>query len=358
MNPLMESVGLTESFIQESTLYNNLKIGRISSQYKDLCKVITENGELTAVISGKFRFEVKSLAHYPAVGDFVMLDRADNSIGHAIIHHVLTRKSLFVRKIAGTSNNVQIIASNVDTVFICMALNNDYNLRRLERYLTIAWDSGAIPVVVLTKSDLCDDLQSRINEVSTVAIGVDVVATSGLSEDGFSAIKGYMGFGKTSVFIGSSGIGKSTLINKLLGSSRMETNKTRNDGKGRHTTTRRELFVLPDGGVIIDTPGMRELGIESADLSRAFSDIENLASQCKFLDCTHEHEPKCAVQQAILDGNLSTDRLLSYHKLKREAKYDGLTFRQIETEKSNMLFAGVGGMKNARKFLKDKGRNK
>jgi ribosome biogenesis GTPase len=348
----MQNVGLTERIAQESALYSDLKVGRVSSQYKDLYKVITENGELTAEISGKFRFGAKSLADYPAVGDFVMLAQADQNNDHAIIRHILPRKSLLTRKAAGTSNDVQVVAANIDTVFICMALNNDFNLRRLERYLSIAWDSGAVPVVVLTKSDLCDNLPSRLCEVSSVAIGADVVSASGLSDDGFLAIKKYMAAGKTYVFIGSSGVGKSTLINRLLGSARMRTADTRNDDKGRHTTTHRELFVLPDGGVIIDTPGMRELGIESADLSRTFHDIESLASQCKFSDCSHRTEPHCAVQQAIQEGKLTAERLGSYNKLRKEAKYVGLNSRQIENEKLNTIFAEFGSVKNARKLIK------
>ena len=350
----MKNAGLTEQLIQESLLYNNLKIGRISSQHKNLYKVITENGEISGEISGKFRFEARSLADYPAVGDFVMLDWMDGSHSNAIIHHVLTRKSAFERKAAGTSNDVQIVAANMDIVFICMALNNDFNLRRLERYLSIAWDSGSIPVVVLTKSDLCDNLPARLDEVFAIAIGVDVVVTTSISEDGFISIKDYMEMGKTFAFIGSSGVGKSTLINRLLGTNVMSTNETRNDDKGRHTTTRRELILVADGGAIIDTPGMRELGIEKADLSRVFSDIDMLADQCKFTDCTHDREPNCAVQQAIIDGELSIERLASYIKLMKEAKYAGLNSKQIETEKLNSMFAEVGGMKNARKFMKDK----
>lgn len=350
----MQTTGLTERLIQESLKYKNLKIGRISSQYKDLYKVITENGEFTAEVSGKFRYEARQLSDYPAVGDFVMLDRADDSEGHIIIHHVLSRSTAFERKAAGTSHDVQVVATNMDTVFICMALNNDYNLRRLERYLSIAWDSGATPVVVLTKSDLCEDVQARFDEVSAVAIGVEVLVTTGLSEDGFLRIKEYMESGKTFAFIGSSGVGKSTLINRLIGTNVMMTNGLRNDDKGRHTTTRRELLMLPEGGVIIDTPGMRELGIESADLSRSFSDIDSLALSCKFADCSHQKEPQCAVQQAIMEGQLSAQRLESYIKLMKEAKYAGLNSRQIEAEKILTIFGGAKGIKSVKNYAKSK----
>lgn len=180
--------GISERFLQESTLYPNLVIGRICTQYKDFYKAVTHQGEVSAKISGKFRHEVVRLSGYPAVGDFVMLDRSDNKNGNAIIHHVLTRKSSFVRKAVGTENDTQIVAANIDTVFLCMALNNDYNLRRLERYLSVAWDSGSIPVVVLTKSDICHNLQERLSEVSSVAIGVDVLVTSAMSEDEYKNI--------------------------------------------------------------------------------------------------------------------------------------------------------------------------
>lgn len=354
----MENVGFSQRFLTESTFYTSLYAGRVISQYKDLYKVVTENSELTAEISGKFRFDVRNVSDYPAVGDFVMLDRNEDAGGHAMIHHVLTRKSAFIRKAAGTGNEEQIVASNIDTVFICMSLNHDFNLRRVERYLGVAWDSRAIPVIVLTKADLCDHLPQKLLELDAVAYGVDVLVTSSMSGDGYLSIKKYTGSGQTIALIGSSGVGKSTLINRLIGENALETGEIRNDDKGRHTTTRRELIVLPSGGAVIDTPGMRELGIESVNLSKTFAEIDELRAMCKFHDCIHKNEPNCAVQQAIHDGVLSKDRLESYLKLKKEARYEGLNAKQIETEKLTAMFAEAGGIKNARKSIKEKNRNK
>ena len=349
----MKKLGLNDKFSAESAKYPGLYVGRVFSQHKDLYTIMCENNEVTAEISGKFRFDIATLSDYPAVGDFVMLDRNKNTDGNAIIHHVLSRKSVFIRKAAGTSNDNQVVASNIDTVFICMSLNNDFNLRRLERYLSIAWDSGAVPVVVLTKSDLCDNIEQKLQDVSAVAIGVEILVTSGFLQDGYTQVLSYVQEGQTIAFIGSSGVGKSTLINCLLGEGKLATKGLRNDDKGRHTTTRREMVLLENGGIVIDTPGMRELGIESADLSKTFADIDELSAMCKFSDCTHTNEPRCAVLQAISDGVISPERLSSYQKIKKEAGYEGLNSKQIETVKLNEMFKDMGGMKNARKFAKE-----
>lgn len=296
---------------------------RIISQEKGLYRLVSENGEQLGEISGRLRHNAVRASDYPAVGDFVLIDR-ENSGGNAVIHEILPRKSAFIRKVAGASNEEQVIAANIDTIFICMSLNNDFNLRRLERYLSLAWDSGATPVVVLTKYDLCRDLATKVDEVKSVAIGADIVYTSSLVKNGYTELLSYIKAGKTIAFIGSSGVGKSTLINRLLDEDRFETNSLRNDDKGRHTTTRRELIMLKNGGMVIDTPGMRELGILNADdgLGKTFADIELLASKCRFRNCTHTDEPDCAIIQAISDGVLSEDRWLSYQKLQSENRYN------------------------------------
>lgn len=352
MNKLVQ-YGLTERFRALAGMYPDFIPARVISQYNEDYRVVTQTGEFLAQVSGKFRYNAQKLSDFPAVGDFVMIDRLDDSGGNGIIHHVLPRKSLFERRAAGSGNDTQVVAANMDVVFICMSLNNDYNLRRLERYLSIAWDSGAIPVVVLTKSDLNDDIAGVLKEISGVAIGVDVVVTSALHACCADHLRPYIG-GKTAVFIGSSGVGKSTLINALLGETLLPTSHIRQDDKGRHTTTRRDLIALPQGGAVIDTPGMREIGVETADLARSFADIDALVSQCRFRNCTHTKEQGCAVKAAIEDGRLDQARLNSYLKLKKEARYEGLNSRQIETEKLNEMFKDVGGIKGARRLIKDK----
>ena len=220
--------------------------------------------------------------------------------------------------------------------------------------MAIAWESNAVPVVVLTKSDLATDLEERLNEVETVAFGVEIVVTSAMEAQSFAPLIKYIEGNQTVAFIGSSGVGKSTLINQLAGETVMETGEIGNDDKGRHTTTRREMIVLEKGGMVIDTPGMRELGLEQANMSMAFEDIEALEVMCKFSNCTHKKEKGCAICQAIDDGALDAKRFANYQKLKKESKYEGLTSKQIEATKRNEMFSQIGGMKNARKYIKAK----
>lgn len=357
MNPIL-LYGADERRFDEASQYPGFCLGRVVSQYKGQYKLITQRGECLAEVSGKFRYQADQLSQYPAVGDFVMANCAAGGSGSAVIHRVLPRKSAFTRAAVGTEHQTQVVAANIDTVFLCMSLNHNYSLSRLERYLSVAWSSGASPVVVLTKADLCENLNGVITEASAVAAGADVITTSSCDPVSWEKLLPYVGRGMTASFVGSSGVGKSTLINRLAGEERLATSQIRKDGKGRHTTTRRELLVLPQGGIVIDTPGMRELGAEAVDLSKSFPDIDSLAENCRFRDCTHTAEPGCAVLRAVEEGTLDLRRLESYRKLNREAQYDGLSFRQIEHEKSSAMFADVGGMKNVRKFIRQNDKRK
>lgn len=298
-----------------------MTVGRITLQEKGLYRIRTIAGEQKALVSGKFQFDAQSVSDYPAVGDYVLADCADPDT--AIIHQVLPRRSLFVRKAAGTSKTEQVVAANIDTAFLCMSLNNDFNLRRLERYLAVAWESGADPMVVLTKADLCEDLSRKQAEVEAIAMGVMILITSAMESDGYRQIMPYITAGKTVVFVGSSGVGKSTLINRLLGEERLATDGLRNDDKGHHTTTHRELLFLPGGAMVIDTPGMRELGMwdTASGVEQTFADIEKLAAQCRFRNCSHMNEPGCAVRDAIRRGELDSRRWQSWQKLKTENSY-------------------------------------
>lgn len=343
--------GLTGQFELEAEQYTTLTIARVTEQHMNLYKVICENGFLQAMVSGKFIYNVSDNSEFPAVGDWVMIETSGST---GIIHHILTRKSVFGRKSCGTSHQMQIVATNIDTLFICMALNSDFNLRRLERYLSIAWDSNATPVIILTKSDLCIDLDIKLSEVSDIALGVDIVVCSCLLEDGYKSVMPYICKGHTAAFVGSSGVGKSTLINQLIGEKRLATKEIGNDGRGRHATTHRQMISLNCGGIVIDTPGMRELGTISSDTDKAFADIVELASKCKFRDCSHTSEPDCAVRVAIEKGTLNTARLENYKKIQTEEIYSNLTSREVDNEKINRMFGGKAEMKQALRAVKNK----
>lgn len=331
----IKKYGFSKSFSNGILQDNQLTPARILSQEKGFYRIISDKGKKLAEVSGKFQFQTTVSSDYPAVGDFVLVNWNESG-NSAIIESLLPQKSAFIRKAAGGSQQEQVVAANIDIVFLCMALNNDFNLRRMERYISIAWDSGAMPVVVLTKSDLCDDLEQKLAEVSTIAFGVDVLVTTSTEENGYEELLPFISEGKTIAFIGSSGVGKSTLINRLLGKELLKTNGLRNDNKGRHTTTHRELFLLPSGGMVIDTPGMREFGMWDNDtgIERTFMDIEELAAQCKFRNCTHTNEPGCAIQKALTTGKLEINRWQSYQKLKAENDY-------MEDKESYMLAKGM-----------------
>jgi len=297
--------------------------GRIALEHRGSYKLYCEHGELTARVRGKLRFQSEGAADFPAVGDWVALSCIEDSVS-AQIEAVLPRQSKFSRKVSGANTEEQVVAANVDTVFIVQGLDHDFNLRRLERYLVSAFESNATPVVILSKADLCEDVNDKLSGAESVAPGTPVHAISSISGQGLDALQQYVLPGRTVAFLGSSGAGKSTLINRIVGEEIQKTAAVReHDSRGRHTTTNRELIVLKGGGLLIDTPGMRELQLwdTGGSLGEAFSDVATIASSCYFTNCRHQNEPGCAVQAALANGTLDAARYESYVKLERELEY-------------------------------------
>jgi ribosome biogenesis GTPase len=289
--------------------------------------------ELLADTTGKFRRQSDS-GGLPAVGDWVAVRLPGEEGEQGVIQAVLPRKSKFSRKAAGHRVAEQVVAANIDTVLLVSGLDGDFNPRRIERYLIAAWDSGAQPVLVLNKADRAEDAAALLVEVEAIALGVPVHLVSARSGEGFDELRQYLRPGETLGLLGSSGVGKSTLINRLLGREAQKTSEVReSDDRGRHTTTHRELFLAPQGGLILDTPGMREVQLwEGEGLATAFADVEELAAGCRFSDCRHAGEPGCAIEAALASGELAPERLESYRKLQAE-------LRQIQIRQDELLKA-------------------
>lgn len=319
----LESLGWNPFFEHQLTPADRgtLEPARVVEEQRSGYRVMMASGEGPAEISGRLRHETDSGATWPCVGDWVLARREGD--GPAMIQRVLARRTQFSRRAAGVATREQVVAANADTVFVVQSLNRDLNLRRLERYLALIWESGAQPVVLLSKLDLCDDPVAAIAEVELTCPGAPVHAISSLTGEGLEVVRGYLGAGTTVAVVGSSGVGKSTLANALLGEERMKVQEIREDDRGKHTTTSRSLMMIPGGGLLMDTPGMRTVLLWDGGegMKQVFGDIEEFAESCKFGDCSHETEPGCAVRTALQEGTITEERFRAYRKLQKEARY-------------------------------------
>ena len=323
----IKDYGLKENILEK--IDKDKTIARIIATHKDRYEIVCDNGQGFAKIKrGCYYDNPNSI--YPTTGDFVLIEW--NESGDSMIYETLKRYSSFSRTASSSdrkrelhNQHEQLVAANFDYVFIMQSLNNNFNINRIERYLSLTWESGGIPVIVLTKSDLVSNVQEYIDEVQNIAFGVEVYALNCVNKDGIENIKKYFSKGNTIVFLGSSGVGKSTLVNTLYGKDVMKTSEIREeDARGRHTTTSRNLIMLPNGAMIIDTPGMRELGMWDAEdgISKTFQDVEQYIGKCKYSDCTHTNEPECKILEAIKNGELSRERFEQYLKLQKESEYN------------------------------------
>jgi ribosome biogenesis GTPase len=326
----LPDLGWNEFFKKHFEKFKNpgLIPARVAQEHRHNFLLYCERGELVGSVSGKFRFQAQSKGEFPAAGDWVAASIREGE-RKAIIRAVLPRRSQFSRKAVlsggmpdtGGKTDEQILAANVDYIFLVSGLDGEFNLRRMERYLSIAWESGAIPVLVLNKADVCVDVQSHLKHAQSIAMGAAVHTISAAKNEGLSVFHQYLKSGMTGAFLGSSGVGKSTIINALLGEERLRVGEVREfDKKGRHITSSRELIILPAAGMVIDTPGMRELALwdQEEGITKTFDDIEQIALGCRFRDCRHQDEPGCAVKLAVEEEQLDAKRLVSYLKLKKE----------------------------------------
>ncbi len=330
--------------------------GRIAVEYNQLLRVYVDGGEWEAVVSGRMKHRAARRAELPAVGDWVVVRRRGDERRAAIVE-VLPRAGYFSRKVAGAVTDEQVVAANIDVAFIVTSLDADFSPRRIERYLLLAREGGVQPVVLLTKPDMCDDVAARVADAVAVASDASVMVVNPRSGEGLAGVVAHLTPGRTYALLGSSGVGKSTIVNRLVGRDVRRTQEVRaEDAKGRHTTTHRELVALPAGGWLIDTPGMRELQLweVSGGFRQSFDDVETFAALCHFTNCRHLDEPRCAVKEAVASGALPAERLASYQTLQQELHH--LEAQQSERSRLEGRRRAKVMTKALRAHLKNKGR--
>jgi ribosome biogenesis GTPase / thiamine phosphate phosphatase len=355
----LADLGWTPRFAEAFEPYRdkNLTPARVSLEHTHIYRVLSPDGERLARVSGRLRHAAAGRADFPAVGDWVAIKTPESAQGDvARIWAVLPRATQFSRRAAGNPTEPQVVAANIDVVFLISGLDGDFNPRRIERYLVTAFDSGASPVIVLNKADLVDDPDAFVREAARAGQGVPVEVVSVRHVDSMERLRAHLGPGRTAALLGSSGVGKSSIANALIGEDVLRTREVRaSDHRGRHTSTHRELVLLPGGGILIDTPGMRELQLwdTGESVAGAFADIESLGNACRFRDCRHVSEPGCAVAAAVNAGTLARERLESYRKLQAEQEHQAT--QQDERARLETKRQGKIGAKALRKRLGEKG---